>query len=162
MIFLGPSVSDRNALYMKRILQTTNIPTLIIRLVVGLIFVSEGIQKFLFPDSIGTGRFAKIGFTHPGFWAHFTAGFEILCGLFILAGFLTRLAVIPLLIIMATAFVTTKWPILMDKGFWAMAHEYRTDFAMTLLLIFLLRYGGGNKSLDQKISPSKKVNDKKS
>jgi uncharacterized membrane protein YphA (DoxX/SURF4 family) len=142
---------------MRRILQTTNIPVLIIRLVVGLIFVSEGIQKFLFPDLAGTGRFAKIGFTSPAFWAYLTAWFEITCGLFILVGLLTRLAAIPLLIIMTTAFVTTKWPILIDKGFWVMAHEYRTDFAMTMLLIFLLLYGGGNKSLDLKIYSSKNV-----
>jgi len=50
-----------------------------------------------------------------------------------------------------TAFVTTKYPILIDKGFWAMAHEYRTDFAMTLLLIYLLIYGAGNWSVDSKI-----------
>jgi uncharacterized membrane protein YphA (DoxX/SURF4 family) len=50
---------------------------------------------------------------------------------------------------MATAFVTTKLPILMDKGFWAMAHEYRTDFAMTMLLIFLLWFGGGKLSIDE-------------
>ena len=141
---------------MRRILQTTNIPTLFSRLVVGLVFVSEGIQKFWFPESVGTGRFFKIGFTNPAFWAHLTACFEITCGLFILAGLLTRLAAIPLLIIMATAFITTKWPILIDMGFWAMAHEYRTDFAMTMLLIFLLRYGGGNKSLDLKIYSSSK------
>jgi len=47
------------------------------------------------------------------------------------------------LIIMVTAFVTTKWPILIEKGFWPFAHEYRTDFAMTLLLIYLLIDVGG-------------------
>ena len=137
---------------MKNILRTGNIPTLMIRLVVGLIFLSEGIQKFLFPELLGPGRFAKIGFSHPDFWAYFTAGFEIICSLLILPGLLTRLASIPLLIIMATAFVTTKWPMLIEKGFWVIAHEYRTDFAMTLLLIFLVIYGGGHKSLDRKIA----------
>ena len=136
---------------MRRILQTSNIPTLISRLVVGLVFLSEGIQKFILPDVVGTGRFTKIGFSHPGFWANFTASFEIVCGFLILIGFLTRLAATPLLIIMITAFVTTKYPVLVEKGFWTMAHEYRTDFAMTMLLIFLLIYGGGDKSLDQKV-----------
>jgi putative oxidoreductase len=57
---------------------------------------------------------------------------------------------------MLTAFVTTKWPILVNKGFWTMAHEYRTDFAMTLLLIYLLIYGAGKWSIDFKIyQPSK-------
>jgi len=124
---------------------------IIIRLVVGLIFLSEGIQKYLYPGLIGTGRFEKIGFTDPAFWAYFTGAFEIVCGILILIGLLTRLASIPLFIVMITAFVTTKWPILMEKGFWAMAHEYRTDFAMTLLLIYLLIYGSGRWSVDSEI-----------
>ena len=137
-------------------IRTKNIPTLLCRLAVGLIFLSEGIQKYLFTDA-GTGRFAKIGFSNPFFWAHFTGTCEIICGILILIGLLTRLAAIPLLIIMIVAFITTKYPILVDKGFWAMAHEYRTDFAMTLLLIFLLIYGGGNYSADKKISHSKTI-----
>ena len=125
--------------------------TIIVRLFVGLIFLSEGIQKYLFPELLGTGRFLKIGFSDPAFWAYFTGTFEIICGTLVLAGLLTRLASIPLFIIMLTAFVTTKWQILIDKGIWVMFHEYRTDFAMTLLLIYLLIYGGGKWSLDSKI-----------
>ena len=132
------------------ILYTQSTPAIIPRLIVGLVFLSEGIQKFIYPELVGTGRFTKIGFSNPGFWANFTGAFEIICGLLILLGLLTRLASIPLLIIMLVALVKTKIPILMDKGFWSMAHEYRTDFAMTLLLIFLLWYGGGRFSLDRK------------
>lgn len=124
---------------------------ILIRIIVGLIFLSEGIQKYLFPELVGTGRFEKIGFADPAFWSYFTGTFEILCGSLILLGLLTRLASIPLFIIMMTAFVTTKWTILMDKGFWVMAHEYRTDFAMTLLLIYLLIYGAGKWSVDSKL-----------
>lgn len=124
---------------------------ILIRLIVGLIFLSEGIQKFLFPELVGTVRFAKIGFPDPAFWAYFTGNFEIIGGTMILLGLLTRIAAIPLFIIMMTAFLTTKWPVLIDKGFWMMAHEYRTDFALTLLLIYLLIYGAGNWSVDFKI-----------
>ena len=141
---------------MIKIIRTANIPTLLCRLAVGLIFLSEGIQKYLFPDAVGTGRFVKIGFSDPSFWAYFTGTFEIICGILIVIGLLTRLASIPLLIIMVVAFIATKYPILTDKGFWAMAHEYRTDFAMTLLLIFLLIYGGGNYSIDKKLTHSKR------
>jgi putative oxidoreductase len=123
----------------------------LIRLVVGFIFLSEGIQKFLFPDTLGTGRFMKIGFSQPEFWAYFTAVFEIICGLLLLLGLFSRIASIPLLIIMITAFITTKWPILMHRGFWAMAHEYRTDFAMTVLLVYLLLYGSGKNSIDYQL-----------
>jgi putative oxidoreductase len=130
---------------------------ILIRIVVGLIFLSEGIQKFLFPDLLGTVRFEKIGFSDPAFWAYFTATFEIICSSLILIGLLIRIAAFPLIIIMVTAFITTKWPILTDKGFWTMAHEYRTDFAMTILLIYLLISGGGRWSLDLNIYKSLKT-----
>jgi putative oxidoreductase len=127
----------------------------LIRLITGLIFLTEGIQKYLFPESLGTGRFLQIGFSNPAFWAYFTGTFEIICGIFVLIGLFTRVAAIPLLIIMMTAFVTTKWPVLLNKGFWAMAHEYRTDFAMTLLLIYLIIYGSGRWSIDSNLLKSR-------
>lgn len=125
--------------------------SLIPRLVVGLVFLSEGIQKFLFPESLGAGRFEKIGFANPEGLSALVATFEILCGLMMLAGFFVRLATIPLLTIMATAIITTKIPILTGKGFWQMAHESRTDFAMTMLLIFILVYGAGKLSADRRL-----------
>lgn len=134
----------------NKILHTSSAPTIIPRLIVGLIFLSEGLQKFITPEIVGGGRFEKIGFSHPVFWANFTGTFEIICGILLLFGLFTRLATLPLLIVMCVAFIKTKIPILIDKGFGAMAHEYRTDFAMTLLLLFLLYLGGGNFSLDKK------------
>jgi putative oxidoreductase len=134
---------------MKRFMRTENVPMLIPRILVGLIFLSEGIQKFIFPELLGMGRFAKIGFAHPEFWASFTACFEITYGILVFIGFLTRIASIPLLIIMATAFVTTKYPLIVETGLWVFAHEYRTDFAMTMLLLLLIQYGGGKYSLDR-------------
>jgi putative oxidoreductase len=140
----------------SQILQTENDNKLIfIRLLVGLIFVSEGIQKYMFLQSLGPGRFTDIGFNHPFFWAYFTGAFEISCGALVLFGLFTRLASIPLLIVMITAFITTKVPVLTHNGFWSFAHEYRTDFCMTLLLILLIIYGGGNKSADKIILHSK-------
>jgi uncharacterized membrane protein YphA (DoxX/SURF4 family) len=133
-------------------IRTADIPTLLIRLTVGLIFLSEGLQKYLLPDVTGVGRFTKIGFANPSFWAYFTGSFEIVCGALILIGLLTRFAAIPLLMVMIVAFITTKVPILTDKGFWPFAHEYRTDFAMTLLLVYLLVYGGGMNSIDSKVT----------
>lgn len=118
------------------------------RLIVGLIFLSEGIQKFLFPELVGAGRFEKIGFSNPEFLASFVASFEIACGILVLIGFAVRVSVIPLLIIMITAITTTKIPILTEKGFWQMAHDSRTDFAMTMLIIFILIYGAGKLSID--------------
>ena len=131
---------------------TNNNRMILVRLIVGLIFLTEGIEKYLFPELMGTGRFFKIGFSDPSFWAYFTGTFEIVCGTLIVIGLLTRLACIPPLIIMVVAFVVTKLPILVGKGFWQFAHEYRTDFAMTLLLIYLFIIGAGKWSVDAKIS----------
>jgi len=124
------------------------------RLIVGLVFLSEGIQKFLFPELVGAGRFEKIGFANPEFLASFVASFEIVCGTLMLIGFSVRIAAIPLFIIMMTAIATTKIPILVEKGFWSMAHEARTDFAMAILLIHLLIVGSGRWSIDSKINKS--------
>lgn len=135
----------------NRFLNTSSVPTLIPRIVVGVVFLSEGLQKFITPDTMGAGRFAKLGFQNAEFWAYFTGTFEIICGIFLLIGFITRLATIPLLIVMLIAFIKTKFPLFIDKGFGEMIHEYRTDFAMTMLLFFLLYFGGGNFSLDRKI-----------
>jgi putative oxidoreductase len=141
---------------MINIIRTTDFPGLIIRLAVGLIFLSEGIQKFLYPATLGNGRFEKLGIHPATFWAPFTGCFEIVCGLLIVVGWLTRLAVVPLLVIMLVAFVTTKWPELLEKGFWVMAHDGRTDFAATLLLVFLFIYGGGKYSVDFNIYAGRK------
>ena len=121
---------------------------LLVRMIVGCVFLSEGIQKFLFSDSLGVGRFIKIGIPAPEIMAPFVGVVEIVCGLLVLLGLFTHLAAIPLIINMLVAISTTKIPILMDKGFWAMAHEARTDWSMLLASLFLLFAGSGRWSLD--------------
>ncbi len=121
---------------------------LLVRLIVGCVFLSEGIQKFLFPDSLGVGRFIKIGIPAPEIMAPFVGVVEIVCGTLVLIGFFTRLAAVPLIIDMVVAIAATKIPILLEKGFWAMAHESRTDWSMLLGSIFLLIAGAGRWSLD--------------
>lgn len=122
--------------------------TVLIRLMIGSVFLSEGIQKVLFPAEVGAGRFERIGFTAPEFTAHFVACFEIACGTLVLAGLLTRVAVIPLVIVMLTAIAATKCPIFTASGFWKMAHETRTDWSMLLGSIFLMIVGAGPLSAD--------------
>ncbi len=132
----------------------TNAPSsvILIRLIVGVVFVSEGIQKFLYPADLGVGRFIKIGIPAPEFFAPFVGVVEIVCGTLIIVGLLTRLATIPLIIDMLVAIASTKIPMLFDKGFWAMAHEVRVDFAMLLGSIFLLLAGAGAVSVDSHLS----------
>lgn len=128
---------------------------ILIRLIVGWVFLSEGIQKFLFPAALGVGRFVKIGIPDPQILAPFVGVVEILCGSLLIIGLLTRLAAIPLLGVISVAIWTTKIPMLAKQGFWAMAHEARTDFCMVLGLVFLLIAGAGSLSLDANLQRAK-------
>jgi putative oxidoreductase len=121
---------------------------ILVRLIVGTVSLLEGIQKFLFPESLGVGRFMRIGIPVPGFSAPFVGVVEIVCGALLIVGLFSRLASIPLIIDMLVAISTTKIPILVEKGFWAMAHEARVDWSMLLGSIFLLIVGGGEWGID--------------
>ena len=133
----------------------------LIRLMVGTVFFLEGIQKFLYPETLGAGRFAQIGIPAPGVMGPLVGAVEIICGALLLIGFRTRLAAIPLLINISVAILSTKIPILLGQGFWtftlaklprygflSMMHEARTDFSMLLGLIFLLIVGASAWSVD--------------
>jgi len=136
-------------LWFHRLL-STRAPTamVLVRLAIGSIFLSEGLQKFLFPAELGVGRFAHIGIPYPAFTAPFVGAVEIGCGVLILLGFLVKLAAIPLVIDMLVAIATTKIPLLLDSGFWKMAHEARVDVSMLLGSLFCLIVGAGEWSLD--------------
>ncbi len=120
---------------------------ILIRILVGWVFVSEGIQKFLFPASLGVGRFMKIGIPHPVVTAPLVGAVEVLFGAMVVFGLWTRLAAVPLLAVIVTAIVTTKIPLLHQQGVWAMLHEARVDSSMMLGLLFLLIAGGGPLAL---------------
>ena len=156
----------------KRLIET-NAPrsVILIRIIVGGVFLSEGIQKFLYPGENAAGRFAKIGIPSPDVMGPFVGVVEIVCGAVILIGFLTRLATIPLIVDMLVAILSTKIPILLGHGFWGfslrtlpyygfwgMAHEARTDFAMLLGSIFLLIVGAGWWSIDARMSSTRSPN----
>jgi len=121
---------------------------LLLRILVGWVFLSEGIQKFLYPAALGPGRFAKIGIPFPQFMAPFVGVVEIVCGTLLILGLFTMLAVAPLLIDILVAIATTKVPMLLNQGFWAAMHEARTDFCMFLGLIAIALLGAGRLSLD--------------
>ena len=125
---------------------------ILIRVMVGWVFLSEGVQKFLFPESLGVGRFEKIGIPASNFSAPFVGVVEIVCGSLLIVGVLTRLASIPLLINISVAIAATKLPMLAKTGFWGAMHEARTDFCMLVGLIFLLIVGGGQWSADARLS----------
>ncbi len=123
---------------------------IIIRLLVGLVFLSEGIQKFLFSAIDGVGRFIKLGVSYPNFFGPFVGATEIVCGSLVIVGLFTRYASFPLFIIILWAIYFTKVTGFSQKGFWATAHDGRADFSMLMGLIFLLIYGTGKFSADNK------------
>ena len=137
--------------------------TILVRLLVGLVvFFPEGLQKLIFPDMLGAGRFARIGIPYPDLTGPFVGVVELVCGALIIVGLFTQLAAIPLIVIMIVALVSTKLPILLGHdvgifhlsadikrlGFWSMMHEARADFTMLLGALYLLIEGGGAWSLD--------------
>jgi putative oxidoreductase len=139
-------------------------PAAIIRLMVGAVFLLEGVQKFIYPGDRGAGRLAGMGFPAPEVLGPFVGVVEITCGAMVLLGLLTRLAVIPLIINMSVAMVFTKIPILLGRGFWGFslreldrygfwefAHETRTDWSMLLGSIFLLVVGSDRFTMDRAI-----------
>lgn len=151
---------------LRRILETNASGSVIlIRLMVGGVFLAEGVQKFLYPDEVGAGRFARIGIPGAELMGPFVGVVEIVCGLLILLGLLTRVAASLLIIDMLVAILSTKIPILLGHGFWGFslrnlpyygfwgfAHEARTDFAMLLGSLFLLLVGSGARSLDARLA----------
>jgi len=121
----------------------------LIRTAVGLIFLTQGFLKYTDP-AMGVNRFTRIGFPHPAFTAYMVGAFEMVCGVLVLSGLFTRLAAVPLLVIISTAIATTKIPELWKpgQGFWFMVSDARTDFAMLCSLLFLVLSGAGQVSLD--------------
>src|SRR5579862_1775457 len=130
----------------------TSAAVILVRILVGWVFLSEGIQKFLFPAALGAGRFARIGIPAPQFFGPLVGVVEIVCGTMVIVGLLTRLATIPLVIDICVAIATTKVSMLSKSGFWATMHEARTDFCMLLGLVFLLIVGSGRLSIDGRMT----------
>ena len=138
---------------LARKILATHAPTavVLIRLMVGGVFLSEGVQKFLYPALRGTGRFVTLGIPYPEFSGPFVGVVEVACGVLILLGLLTRLAVVPTIIIMLVAIYTTQLPVLQKEGVWFMANRIRTDYSMLLKSIFLLIVGAGPWGLDARL-----------
>ena len=121
-----------------------------IRILVGWVFLSEGIQKFLFPSDLGAGRFHRIGIPWPHQTAVLVAVIEILCGTAVLLGMEMRWATISLLCVNLGAIFTTKVPLFRHTDIWTTLHESRVDASMFFGLIFLLIAGSGSYALENR------------
>ena len=144
----------------------TNAPAavILIRVLIGGTFLSEGIQKFLYPNLVGAGRFARIGIPYPEITGPFVGAVEIIAGSLLLLGFATRFAAIVMLVSICVAIISTKLPVFLGReiwgfslpklqryGVWSVLHEARTDLSMIFCLLFLLVVGAGRLSLDAKL-----------
>ena len=133
--------------------------TMLLRLMAGSVFLWEGILKFAYANQ-GVGRFTKLGFPAPGATAGFVGGLEIVGGLLLIAGFLTRPVAIAFIVEMIVAILSTKISLYLGTsplplpaappkvGAWAVLHEVRSEFAQLMTCAFLLRAGPGRFSLD--------------
>ena len=133
--------------------------TILIRLMAGAVFLSEGVIKLVF-DNQGVGRFTKLGFPFPDVTATGVALFEIIGGLMLIAGIYTRLVALGFSIEMVVAILTTKISLYLGTsplappaappktGIWAVLHETRSDWAQLLTCVFLVLVGAGARSLD--------------
>jgi uncharacterized membrane protein YphA (DoxX/SURF4 family) len=134
--------------------------TLLIWLMAGGVFVGEGLLKFVFPATLGMGRFNALGIPVPELMATFVGLVEIVGGLLFVLGWFTRLAAIPLMIDILVAILSTNiplWlrtsplplpPVPLQVGIWAVGHEIRSDVAQLLCSGFLLLVGAGPWTLD--------------
>jgi uncharacterized membrane protein YphA (DoxX/SURF4 family) len=123
----------------------------LIRVVVGLVFLLEGSLKFLRPEELGAGRFEALGLPFPHYLAPLVGGIEIGAGVAIMLNIYAGDAALVLLMVIATALITTKFPILLGRplgpfpleklkeyGWLSFFHQARTDFCMLFGLLAIL------------------------
>jgi uncharacterized membrane protein YphA (DoxX/SURF4 family) len=137
--------------------------TILIRTMAGAVFLWEGVLKFVYVNQ-GVGRFTKLGFPFPELTAHFVGVLEIVGGLLLIAGLLTRLTAIPFVIEMVVAVLSTKIALYLGTsplplppsppqiGIWAVLHEVRSEYAQLMSVLFLLAVGPGPWSVDALIA----------
>jgi putative oxidoreductase len=137
--------------------------TILLRFMAGGVFLWEGILKFVYPN-LGVGRFIKLGFPFPDIMAPFVAVLEIVGGVCLITGFLTRLFSVLFIFEMTVAILSTKIPMALgvyplalapsppQSGLGLILHEVRSEYAQLMISIFLLIVGPGRLSLDSRIA----------
>jgi len=128
----------------------------IIRVVAGLSFLSEGLQKFILPELRGEGLFAALGLPEPGIVAPLVGLVEMIGGILLLFGLATRLAAVPLLTLVLVSFIAVRLPVLVQSGFWEMAHHAQAEVLLAGSLAYLILVGGGAWSIDACYTPSRR------
>jgi putative oxidoreductase len=141
---------------------------LAIRLMVGGVFLWEGLLKFAYANQ-GVGRFTKLGMPAPEILAPAIAILEVGGGALLISGLGTRLISVPFIIEMIVAMLSTKVSLYFGTsplpkppappimGGWAVLHEIRSDYAQIMSCIFLLAAGPGPWSLDAWLQRASRV-----
>jgi putative oxidoreductase len=94
---------------------TIDAAALLVRLVAGAIFVAQGYIKLFRPPDASHGRanleamIRNRGIARPGELALLVSALELVCGTALLVGFATRLAIIPLAVILVVAIAGFKF-----------------------------------------------------
>jgi len=129
-----------------------SLPMLLIRVIVAVVFLTEGVLKLVYPGEYGAGRFAHIGIMAPRVMGPLVGVVEIVAGAAVLANFYAGDAALFLLAVILAAIVTTKISILLGRplgpfalqknvsryGVFGFLHEARTDLAMLFCLVAIV------------------------
>ncbi|WP_339161456.1 DoxX family protein [Siminovitchia sp. FSL H7-0308] len=106
----------------------------IVRYLVGYVFMTSGIMKFVNPELGET--FISLNLPFPLQFMTAIAVIEIICGLLIILKKWVQQATFPLIGIMIGAIILTKFPVLNDS-FMQFAFNARLDIVMLVLLAYL-------------------------
>jgi putative oxidoreductase len=142
-----------------KILTATNmkiasVAILLLRFAVGVIFFAGGAAKMLgwfadFGPEVTVGFYKMMGFSK--FWAYLSSYTELIGGLLLVVGFLTRIAAFALFINMIVAFIVS-----LPGGFIA-EHGSSTPFAFMICVLAILVSGPMMFSIDWRAFGTKKT-----
>lgn len=124
---------------------------ILIRVSMGLVFLLEGSLKFFRPEELGAERFEALGLPFPHYLAQLVGVIEIGGGAAILLNVYAGDAAFALLVIIVTALLATKFPILLGRplgpfpleslkeyGWLSFFHQARADFCLIFCLLAIV------------------------
>lgn len=119
---------------------------LVLRVVTGVIFAAHGLQKLNDFGVAGvTGMLTGMGFPAPALMAVLLIAAELVGGIMLIVGFLTRWAAKSLVIVSVIALVVVHLP----NGFFMSTGGYEYILMLLAACVSLVLSGGGKWSLDR-------------
>ncbi|MEU7897270.1 DoxX family protein [Nonomuraea sp. NPDC049152] len=121
-----------------------DLAVLVARVVIGVIFVAHGWQKFQGGLGAVTQMFTQMGIPLAGLSAAFAAAAELVGGAFLIVGLLVRLAALALVVDMVGAFVFVHG----GKGIFVTSGGWELVGALASACLLLVAVGGGRFGAD--------------